>query len=536
MTGTMMDMPLTISSAICHAARYHAETEIVTAEMDGSASRTDWKTVELRSRKIASALEKLGVTSKQRVGTIAMNNIRHLELYFGISGGGMVCHTINPRLFPEQLVYIINHAEDQVVFLEAPFLPLAAKLADKLPSVKHFVVLGPRNEEQAAAVPGLLFYDELIETGDEHYVWPELDERQPSNLCYTSGTTGNPKGVQYTHRSTLLHSMTISQPDVCCLGARDSMLIVVPMFHVNAWGLPYVSAMTGAKLVLPGFKMNGDSLLNLIHQEECTFAAGVPTIWAGLLGAAEAAGKDMCKLNRTIIGGAACPPSMMAAFNDLGVEVLHGWGMSETSPLGTCNQILQKHKDLSAEDMAELRLAQGRPPYGVEVRVVDDKGAVLDDPETPGDLQIRGHWIMEGYFGQSEDALTDGWFDTGDIATISADGFMVIRDRAKDIIKSGGEWISSVELENIAVAHPSVADAAAIGVPHPKWDERPVLLVKAAEGSEPTEAEILAHYEGKIASWQVPDRVILVDDIVRNATGKIPKQDLRKTYADLLAG
>lgn len=534
MSGMMMEMPLTISSLIVHAARYHPETEISSVEADGSVLMSNWLTVEGRARKIASALQKLGITSGERVATIAMNNSRHLELYFGISGAGFVCHTINPRLFPEQLIYIVNHAEDQVLFLEAAFLPLVAKMRGQFQHLKHVVVMGPRNEEQAGMIPDLLFYDELIETGDSEYVWPELDEKAPSNLCYTSGTTGNPKGIQYTHRSSVLHALVATTPDAMNIAARDAILVVVPMFHVNAWGIPYMSAITGAKLVLPGFKLDGDSLLNLIHEQEVTYAAGVPTIWAGLLAAVNASGKGVAQLKRTIIGGSACPPSMMAAFNELGIEVLHAWGMSETSPLGTCNQILRKHKDLSADDLASIRLNQGRPPYGVEIRVIDDNGHEIKDPDVAGALQIRGHWIVQSYFGHEQDALIEGWFDTGDIATISVDGFMTIRDRAKDIIKSGGEWISSVELENIAISHPQVADAAAIGVPHPQWDERPVLLITAATDCDPQEADILSYYADKIAKWQIPDRVIVVENIVRNATGKIPKQELRETYAGVL--
>ena len=534
MSGTMMDMPLTISSVIEHAARYHAKTEVTSVELDGSLNTSNWRRLELRARKIASAIAKLGVSSGDRVATIAMNNMRHLELYFGISGAGFVCHTINPRLFAEQLVYIVNHATDQVLFLETPFLPLAAKLRDQMPTLKHIVVMGPHNEEQAAAMPDLLFYDELIETGDDDYIWPKLDERHPSSLCYTSGTTVNPKGVQYTHRSTVLHSLAIFAPDACCLGARDSMLVVVPMFHVNAWGLPYVSATTGAKLVLPGFKLDGENLLNLIHDQDCTFAAGVPTIWGDLLKALESSDKGVGHLNRTIVGGSACPPSMMAEFRKHNVDVIHGWGMTETSPLGTVNQPLKKHMALEPQDMADLRVKQGRPPYGVEIQVADGDGAALNTPGDRGALQIRGHWIMDSYFGQDGTALDAGWFDTGDIAEIDADGFMVICDRAKDVIKSGGEWISSVELENVAVSHPSVADAAAIGVPHPKWDERPVLLVKAVEGTTPKEADILAYFSDKVAKWQVPDKVVFVDEITRNATGKIPKAHLRAAYCDLL--
>ena len=532
-----MEMPLTISSLIVHSARHHPEIEITSGECDGSVSHSNWRTVELRARKLASALEKLGLKRRERVGTIAMNNLRHLELYFGVSGGGFVCHTINPRLFEEQFVYIVNNAEDQILFVDAPFLPLVIKLRDKLPTLKHIVVMGSRDDAQAEMMPGILFQDELIETGDATYTWPDLDELQPCSLCYTSGTTGNPKGVEYTHRSTVLHSLVATTPDGIGLSARDSVLVVVPMFHVNAWGMPYIAAICGAKLVLPGFGIDGESLLRLIEAEDVTFAAGVPTIWAGLLEQLAKSGKGLHKLTRTIVGGAACPPSMMKTFrDDYGVEVIHGWGMTETSPLGTVNQILKKHEGLPAEELASVRINQGRPPFGVEVRVVDEYGVAIATPNTPGILQIRGHWVVDTYFGADTSTLKDGWFDTGDIATIDEDYFMTIQDRAKDMIKSGGEWISSVELENIALEHASVADAAAVGVPHPKWDERPILLVKPAENTTPNEADIRDHYAGRIASWQVPDRVIVVENIPRNATGKILKHTLRKAYAEALAG
>lgn len=537
MLGTMMNRQLTISSLIEHAARYHGDTEVVSVKTTGGLERATYREVERNARKLASALGKLGVKSGERVATIAWNNIRHLEIYFGVAGGGMVCHTINPRLFPEQLVYIINHAEDQVLFLDRTFLPVAAKLGEHLKTVKAVVLMGPRDEEAAAMVDGLLFYDELLATADPDAVWPEVDENAPSSLCYTSGTTGHPKGVQYTHRSTVLHSLAGNQPDGLNISARDVVLPVVPMFHVNAWGVPYVAAIVGCKLVLPGPGMDGASLAALIDGEGVTLALGVPTIWLGLIAALRAAGSTAPTLTRTVVGGSAMPPSMVAIFRDeFGTDLVHAWGMTETSPLGTINQLLQKHEALDDSAKADLRLGQGRPPYGVELRLVNESGAILpDDGKTQGELQIRGHWIVESYFKAGKSALTmDGWFDTGDVATIDADGYMIIRDRSKDIIKSGGEWISTVELENIAVAHPGIANAAAIAARHKKWDERPVLIAIKAEGADPSVEEIRAFYDGKIASWQVPDTVIFVDTLPIGGTGKVLKNKLRDQYGDVL--
>ena len=539
MLGNMMQMPLTIGSLIEHAGRYHATGEVVSVETTGGIERSNWKQVGQNARRLASALGKLGLEQGDRAATIAWNNRRHLEIYFGVAGGGMVCHTINPRLFPEQLIYIINHAADKVLFLDKTFLPIAAKLGEHLKTVEHVVLMGPRDEESAAMVEGLLFYDELLETGDADYQWPELDENAASSLCYTSGTTGNPKGVLYSHRSTVLHSLGGNQPDGVAISARDTVMPVVPMFHVNAWGVPYIAASTGCKLVLPGPGMDGESLVKLIDGEQVSLALGVPTIWMGLLAALEASGSKAASLTRTIVGGSALPPSMIAEFRDkYDVELIHAWGMTETSPLGTLNNLLQKHAELDVETQAALRLGQGRPPYGVEMRIVDEAGKVLpNDGETQGDLQIRGPWIVERYFGAEESALTpDGWFDTGDVATLDADGYMIIRDRSKDIIKSGGEWISTVELENIAVAHPGVAMAGAIAARHEKWDERPVLIAVKAEGADVDEAELLAFYEGKIAKWQVPDKVIFVDALPIGATGKVLKNKLREEFGEVLIG
>ena len=540
MAGTMMHQPLTISSLIEHAENYHNETEVVSVESDGTLARSTWQEIARNARRLASALLGLGLETGDRCATIAWNNRRHLEIYFGVAGAGLICHTINPRLFPEQLIYIINHAQDKVLFLDKTFLPVAAKLGEHLQSVEHVVLLGPRDEEAAAMIPGLKFYDELIAAGDSEYNWPELDENSPSSLCYTSGTTGNPKGVQYTHRSTVLHAIAGNQPDGLAIAARDTVLPVVPMFHVNAWAVPYIAAAVGCKLVLPGPGLDGESLVKLIDGERVTLALGVPTIWLGLLAALEATGSKAESLQRTVVGGSALAPSMIAEFRDkYGVELIHAWGMTETSPLGTMNQLLQKHLDLDPAEQANIRLSQGRPPWGVELRVVDNEGKVLpNDGESQGDLQIRGHWVIESYFGADERALTDdGWFDTGDVATLDADGYLVIRDRSKDIIKSGGEWISTVELENIAIAHPAIANAAAIAARHEKWDERPLLIAVKSPGEEVTAAELRDFYDGKVASWQVPDDVIFVEDLPIGATGKVLKNKLREQFGDhLMAG
>ncbi|WP_299850844.1 long-chain fatty acid--CoA ligase [uncultured Roseovarius sp.] len=534
MFGKMMMQQLTIGAAITHAERYHTSTAVVGVETDGTIARSTWGDVAKRARQLGSALTKAGMKKGDRIATMAWNNIRHLEIYFGTSGAGFVCHTINPRLFDNQLEYIVAHAADRILFVDQTFLPIIAKLRDRLPVLERVIVMSPANEEARNILPEVEFYDTFIADGDPEFDWPDFDETHSSSLCYTSGTTGNPKGVAYTHRSTLLHSMALLAADGMALGAKESVLTVVPMFHVNAWGIPYGAAMAGCKLVLPGPKLDGDSLLSLIHAEQVTFAAGVPTIWAGLLGALAKGGSEKLPLTRTIVGGAACPPSMMETFReDFGVEVIHGWGMTETSPLGLTNTLKNSQLSLPVEQQNEIRICQGRPPFGVELRLVDENGVELPDATGTGELQIRGHWIVEQYFNRDANDLVDGWFDTGDIASIDEDGFVTIRDRSKDLIKSGGEWISSVELENTAIVHPDVVDAAAIGVPHPKWNERPVVLVKLVEDTQPTEESILSLYKDKFAKWQIPDRVLFVDEIPRNATGKIVKTKLREKYGGL---
>ena len=540
MLGQMMTKPLLISSLIDHAVRYHAETPIISVNTTGGgAEETSWGKVGENARKLGSALTKLGLDSQARCATIAWNNRRHLEIYFGVSGAGFVCHTINPRLFPEQLVYIINHAEDKVLFVDATFLPLVAKLRDQLPDLDRVIVMGPHDDKLAEQLPGVEFYDDFVETGDADFEWPEFDENTASSLCYTSGTTGHPKGVLYSHRSTVLHSFASNTRDVIGYSAMDVVMPVVPMFHVNAWGAPYACAMSGASLALPGPDLSGEGLVKLIDGHGVTLAMGVPTIWLGLLGYAHQAGSKLASLTRTVIGGSACPPSMIAEFRDTyGVETVHAWGMTELSPLGTSNQPLAKHSALTDEAQHKLRENQGRPPFGIELKIVDDHGNALpNDGEAQGDLLVRGHWVLDSYFRMGDQQiLDDGWFATGDVATLDEDGYMTIRDRSKDIIKSGGEWISSVELENIAMGHPKLANAAVIGVPHPKWDERPVLVAVPAEDETPTEAELRAYYEGKIASWQIPDRVVFTDALPLNATGKVLKRTLREQYGHVLEG
>ncbi len=537
MLGQMMTAPLLISSLVAHAERYHGGTEIVSVNTSEGRETTSWGEVGRNARRLASALHGLGLKPQARCATIAWNNRRHLEIYFGTSGGGFVCHTINPRLFPEQLVYIINHAEDEVIFLDSTFVPLIAAIRDRLTTVKHIVLLEASVGDAATALPGIIAYDVLLADGDVAYDWPAFDEQTASSLCYTSGTTGNPKGVLFSHRSTVLHSMALNLKDAGAFSAMDIVLPVVPMFHVNAWGSPYACAMVGAQMVLPGPNLDGASLLDLIDQYNVSVALGVPTIWLGLLNELRTSGRTLKNLQKTIVGGSACPPSMIEAFREeFGVETIHAWGMTEMSPVGTVNQPLARHSDMPIEDQHRLRELQGRPVWGVEMKIVDEEGNALpEDGKATGELLVRGHYTLDAYLHMTEDeTLEGGWFNTGDVASIDPDGYLSIKDRSKDIIKSGGEWISSVDLENIAIAHPGLADAAVIGVPHPKWDERPVLVaVKAAE-TDLSEDEILAIFEGKVAHWQVPDAVVFTDVLPRNATGKVLKRNLREDHRDLL--
>lgn len=539
MLGRMMFQPLLISSMIEHAERYHADTAVISKNTDHSITHTCWGEIAHNAKRFAQALAALGITHGQRVATIAWNNHRHLEAWYAISGTGLVCHTINPRLFPEQVEFIVNDAEDQVLIFDKTFLPLVQAVLDKIPTVQHFICLDAEDQSIVDALPNVYFYDQLISAQDGQLQWPRFDENTASSLCYTSGTTGNPKGVLYSHRSTVLHSYAISLPDSMNLSARDVIMPVVPMFHVNAWGIPYAAAAIGASLVLPGPQLDGQSLVNMIDDCQVTLALGVPTIWQGLIAAATAMGSTLASMNRNVVGGSACPPSMIQTFKEkFACETIHAWGMTETSPLGSSNQLKAKHSSLSEQQRAAIRLSQGRPPFGVSLRLCkDEQGtqAVAHDGHSVGNLQIQGHWIIDQYYGKAQSALTaDGWFDTGDIATLDQDGYMQISDRAKDLIKSGGEWISSVELENIAMGHPEIKMAAAIAAIHPKWDERPVLIAIKTENSNLTETDVLAYYQDKIAKWQIPDRVIFVESIPLSGTGKMLKKELRALYDNVL--
>ncbi len=540
MHGQMMDQPLLISGIIDHAARYHGDTEVVSVNIDGSRHRSTYQDIRTRSLKLGAALLKRGLKRSDRVATIAWNNFRHLELYYGVSGVGLVCHTVNPRLFPEQLVYIMGHAEDRVVFFDRTFLPLVDGLRDKLPLVETWILMEAHDADLAKDRDWLEFYEDFIAEGSDDLNWPnDIEELDASSLCYTSGTTGHPKGVLYSHRSTLLHAMMSATPDVMGFSARDCMVPVVPMFHVNAWGSPYSAVLAGSKLVLPGPNLDGKSLVELFNDEKVTISAGVPTIWAGLIQYLEDSGTKLPHLDRTVIGGSACPPTMIEKFrNTYKVDVLHAWGMTEMSPLGTVNNLKNKHLELDEEAQNEIRLSQGRPPFGMELGIFDDDANQLpNDGEAQGDLYCRGPWVLSDYYlADKGTTLTKGWFPTGDVATLDEDGFMQIRDRSKDIIKSGGEWISSVDLENHAMAHPDVADAAVISARHEKWDERPLLVVVRKEGSTTDAQAFLDFYNGKVAKWWIPDAVQFVDEIPRNATGKVRKNLLREEYGELLIG
>ena len=537
----MQSQPLLSSKLIVHADRHHHRTEIVSRRVEGDIHRTTWGQVARRARQVANALDSLHLGFGERVGTLAWNGYRHLELYFGVSGSGRVLHTLNPRLHPEQLVWIVNHADDRALCFDMTFLPLVQAVWSKCPGVKHWVALCDADKLPAdSGIPNLHSYEAWIGGQDDKYTWPEFDENCASSMCYTSGTTGNPKGAVYSHRSTLLHAYGAALPDALGCSARDSILPVVPMFHVNAWGLPYSAAAVGCKLVFPGPALDGKSVYELIEGEKVTMAAGVPTVWQMLLGHMQQNGLKFSTLTRTVIGGSACPPAMINAFNDqYGVEVLHAWGMTEMSPLGTVCTLKNAQVELPADEKLKVRLKQGRSVFGVDMKIVNEDGVEQPwDGKAYGDLLVRGPWIIASYFkGEGGDPLKydaagRGWFPTGDVATIDADGFMQITDRSKDVIKSGGEWISSIDVENIAMAHPAVAMAACIGMKHPKWDERPIVVVVKKPGTEVSRDELLAFYEGKIAKWQIPDDVVFVDAIPLGATGKMQKMTLRQQLAD----
>ncbi len=536
MLGLMQSQQLLISSLIDFAERHHGEAEVISRRVEGDIHRSNYKQVAQRSRQVAHALDRWDLGFGDRVATLAWNGYRHLELYFGVSGSGRVIHTLNPRLHPDQIVWIINHAEDQVLCFDMTFLPIVQAVHSRCPTVKHYVALCDEAKLPTdSGVPGLVSYEAWVGRESTEYDWPEFDENCASSLCYTSGTTGNPKGALYSHRSTVLHAMAGAFPDGLNVSARDAILPVVPMFHVNAWGLPYNAAMIGAKMVFPGPAMDGKSIYELIESEKVNFAAGVPTVWQMLLSHMQANNLRFSTLQRTVIGGSACPPAMITTFSDVyGVEVIHAWGMTEMSPLGTVCTLKNKHLELSSEDKLKVRIKQGRGIFGVDFKIVDGEGQELPwDGKAFGDLLVKGPWVVSDYFkAEGPSPLVDGWFPTGDVATIDADGYMQITDRSKDVIKSGGEWISSIDVENIAMSHPAVAMAACIGIKHPKWDERPVIAVMKKQGVDVSREELLAYYEGRTAKWQIPDDVIFVDAIPLGGTGKMQKSKLREMLSD----
>ena len=535
--GQMMSQPLLISGLLAHAARHHADTEIVSRRTEGDIHRYTYAQCHTRAKQVAQMLERLQIQPSQRVGTFAWNGYRHLEIYYGASGSARVCHTINPRLFPEQLRYIVNHAQDQVIFFDTTFLPLIESLHAQCPTVKHWICLSDADKMPQSSVLKIECYETLLAQESGDYEWPVFDERAASSLCYTSGTTGNPKGALYSHRSTILHSYAVALPDSLGITARESIMPVVPMFHVNAWGIPYACPLAGARMVFPGPKLDGASLCELIEQESVTMSAGVPTIWAGLIQHVLAQKLKFSTFKRTVIGGSACPPAMIQAFEKEGVQVIHAWGMTELSPVGTVAQLKQKDYSKSKTEQDQILAKQGRPMFGVDIKIVDETGQSLPhDGVAFGDLLAKSFWAIDSYFGVADSPLIDGWFPTGDVATLDPDSHIQITDRSKDVIKSGGEWISSIELENIASAHPEVAMVACIAIAHPKWDERPLLVVVKREtsttDSAAIKAKLLEMLAEKVAKWWLPDDIVFVEKIPLTATGKMAKLKLREEFAE----
>ncbi len=538
MFGLMMDTPLLIKNIALHAERNHPNQEIVSITSDLGIHRCTFSDAVTRARKVSNLLTELDCSSEARIATLAWNDFRHLELYYGVSCSGRILHTINPRLFAEQLIYIINHAEDEVVFFDSAFTGVLESIADKCLTVKAYVAMSSESRMPTSSLPNLLCYEELLDHQSDEYEWPDFDERTASCLCYTSGTTGNPKGVLYSHRSTVIHSYALCMPDAASLSARDTALTVVPMFHANAWGYPYSGLMAGSKLVFPGPKLgDAETLVRLINDEGVTIAGGVPTVWLPLLEYLKKTGAQIPSLNRTVIGGSACPLSMIEQFRDeFEVEVLHGWGMTEMSPLGTVNTHIPETIEYTGQKMQEHLIKQGRGLPGVELKITDEAGRDLPwDGVAFGTLKVRGPWVCSDYFNlqsPSDAHDADGWFDTGDVASIDPNGYMKITDRTKDIIKSGGEWISSIDLENVAMSFPDVRECAVLGMPHTKWQERPLLIIVNKDENAPISVpEVLKFFEGKVAKWWIPSDAIFVKELPHTATGKVSKLSLREQLA-----
>src|SRR5690554_4785824 len=534
--GQMMEAPLLISTLLEHAESVHPHSEIVSRRCEGDIHRYTMKDAAARARQVANLLTSLDIQQGDRIATLAWNGYRHFELYFGISGYGAVLHTINPRLFPEQLIYIINHAEDRWIFVDLTFVPLLEAIQEHI-QVESFIVLCDEDKMPKTSLENAHCYETLLAQQSTSFEWPEFDERSAASMCYTSGTTGNPKGVLYSHRSTVLHGLATISKDTLGLSSTSCFLPVVPMFHVNAWGTPYAAAITGAKQVFPGAGMDGASIWELIEAENVDLLLGVPTVWLMLLNHMDSIGKTLDSVQNVVIGGAAAPISMIKKFQEThNAFVIHAWGMTETSPIGTVNSHNEYMDSLPVEERYKLQTKQGRPVYGVKIKIVDDNNNDLpNDGKTYGRLLIKGPWIASGYYKHDDNSdFIDGWFDTGDVATIDQNSYMQIVDRSKDVIKSGGEWISSIDLENIAVGHPELAECCVIGASHPKWDERPLLLAVRKPNSTVTEAEVKEFLEDKIAKWWMPDAVIFVDNLPHTATGKLLKKDLRVEYQDYL--
>ena len=533
MIGDMQKWAPNVASIIEHAKQFHPEKEVISRMVSGDIHRTNYDEVCIRSRKLASVLVKDGYKEGDVIATLALNTYRHLEMYYGISGMGAVTHTLNFRLHPEQAVYIINHAEDKIIFVEAPFVPILEALKDQLKTVEKYIILCDESEMPDTQLKNAISYESYIEDGDENYEWPQLKDDAACALCYTSGTTGNPKGVLYSHKSNILHAQ--ASLTAMLIKPSDSILMVVPLFHVLAWGIPYYGPMFGLKLVMPGMQMEGEPLYDLIDREDVSLAFGVPTIWMGLLAYCRENNKILSSVKNTIIGGSALSLSTLQEFDEVhDVNVIHAWGMTEMSPLGTTNVPTLEMESMSKDEKYAIQLKQGKPIYGVELKVVDDTGKDLPhDGESQGHLLVRGPWILQKYFKAENDAVDqDGWFDTGDISVLDQDGYMTIKDRAKDVIKSGGEWISSIDLENAAFGHPEVAEACVVGIPHPKWDERPMLFIVSNTGQEIDKQSILDFLASKVAKWWLPDEIIFLKELPHGATGKLQKFELREEYTN----
>jgi fatty-acyl-CoA synthase len=538
MHGMMMDSPLLISSLIKFAAQYHGEAEIVTRTVEGPIHRYTYRDAHGRAQRLANALTRLGVKHGDRVATLAWNTHRHFELYYGVSGMGAVLHTINPRLFADQIRYIVNHAADRFVFCDLTFVPIIEALAPALPKVEAYVIMTDREHMPKTKLDGVLCYEDLINAESDSFDWPVFDELTAASLCYTSGTVGNPKGALYSHRSTILHTYAICMTDGFGLSTNAVCLPVVPMFHVNAWGIPYGACATGTKLVMPGAKLDGESVCELLETENVTMTAGVPTVWLMLQNYLKQSGKRPKALKEILVGGAAVPLPMIQAFEkDFGYRMIHAWGMTEMSPVGTCGRLKHNLQGLPVDERHLIQAKQGRAIWNVDIKIVDASGRALPHDGTSfGELLVRGPWVISAYFNDpaaSKDAFDDeGWFRTGDVATIDGEGYMQIVDRAKDVVKSGGEWISSIDIENKAMGHPDIAEAAVIGVPHPKWDERPILVVVKKPGTSPSRDDILGYLKGKVANWCLPDDVVFVEQLPHTATGKLSKREIRLQLKD----